>query len=114
MHTCTAEFNPQGSGNVARKSNCEIPLPTHSGNNQPLIILKDNFIIHSTGKSYESSSSDQPKQNQPYENCKTVCVSPENSLMQLPTSLTRPLLNDTDLLPESSINLQAKVIKSIT
>ena len=85
---CTAEFNPQGSGNVARKSNCETPLPKHSGNNQPLIILKDNSIIHSTGKSYESSSSDQPKQIQPYENCKMVCVPPEVPLMQLPMSLT--------------------------
>ena len=53
---CTAEFNTQGSGNVVRKSNCKIPLPTHSGNNQSLNILKDNSIVHSTGKYYESSS----------------------------------------------------------
>ena len=46
---CTAESNLKGSGNVARKSNCEIPLPTHSGNNQSLNILKDNSIVHSIG-----------------------------------------------------------------
>ena len=45
---CTAESNPQGSGSV-RKSYCEIPLPTHLGNNQSI------------------------------ENCKTVGNSPESS-----------------------------------
>ena len=102
---CSAEFHPQGSDNVARKSNCKIPLPTHSGNNQSLNILKDNSIVHSTGKYYELSSSDQPKRNQPYENCKTVCISPESS-PKVTTNIPDPLVSDTDLLPESSINLQ--------
>ena len=44
---CIAESNRQGSGNVVRKSNCKIPLPTHSGNNQFLNILKVNSIVHS-------------------------------------------------------------------
>ena len=105
---CTAESHSQGSDNVARKSNCKIPLPTHSGNNQSLNILKDNSIAHSIGKSFELSSSDQLKRSQPYENCKTVCISPESS-PKVTTNIPDPLVSDTDLLPESSINLQANV-----
>ena len=51
-------------------------------NNQSINIFKDNSIVHSTRKPYESSSSDQVKgSNQPYENCKSFCIPPEISLM---------------------------------
>ena len=53
---CTAEVNPQGSNNDVGKSNCEILLPTHSNNNQ------------------------STNENQPSENCKTICSSPKSSL----------------------------------
>ena len=76
---CTAEFNPQGSGNVVRKSNCEIPLPTHSGNNQFLNILKDNSIVHSTGLMNHPPLTSQNEINRMKIYCKTVCISPESS-----------------------------------
>ena len=50
-------------------------------NNKSINIFKDNSIVHSARKSYESSSSDQIKGNQPYENCKSFCIPPEISLM---------------------------------
>ena len=54
---CTAKVNPQGtSSNDVEKSNCEILLPTHSNNNQ------------------------STNENQPSENCKTICSSPKSSL----------------------------------
>ena len=74
-------------------------------------ILKDNSIVHSIGKSYELSSSDQPKRNQPYQNCKTVCISPERP-PKVTTNIPDTLVSDTDLLPESSISLHVAAVTS--
>ena len=65
--------------------------------------LKDNFTVHSSGKSYESSASDES-----YENCKTICISPERSPNVI-TNIPNQPASDVDLLPKSSVNLQANV-----
>ena len=105
---CTAELIPQGADNDVPKSNCEIPSPTHLNNNQCMNILKDNSIVHPTGKPNELSPSDQLKENQSYKNCKTICISPEISPNVTPV-IPDPILSDVNLLPESSFNLQANV-----
>ena len=77
-------------------------------NNQSMNALKDNFTVHSSGKFYESSASDELKKNQPYENCKTVCISPERSPNVISNIPNQPA-SDVDLLLKSSVNLQANV-----
>jgi hypothetical protein len=66
---CTAKVNPQGSNNNVGKSNCEILLPTQSNNNQ------------------------STNENQPSENCKTICSSPKSSL-NINGNVPAPLVSD--------------------
>ena len=90
---CTAKVNPQVSNNDVGKSNCEILLPTHLNNNQ------------------------STNENQPSENCKTICSSPKSSLninANVPTPLVSdvvpvPPASNADLMPKSSLDVEVNV-----
>jgi hypothetical protein len=90
---CTAKVNPQGSNNDVGKSNCEILLPTHLNNNQ------------------------STNENQPSENCKTICSSPK-SYLNIHANVPAPLVSDVvpvppasnaDLMPKSSLDVEVNV-----